>query len=334
MPPPDDGTRRPWLVVLGGGLGSARLALAVTEAGVAGDTTFVTNVADDWEVGALPVCPDTDAVLYALSGSFDEERGWGIRGDSFPGPGPGEPAWFGIGTADRQTHARRRALLDGGADLAAVIRAIARERGISADVVPVTCDAVRTDVRADGAWHTFQEWMVRDGGPPADGVRWNGLQRSRPSDGVIDAIAGADLVVLASSSPVASLAPVLGVAGIRDALERRTNPTLALSPVVLGRPVTTDRDRHRAQARERLMAATGMAHTPAAVARWLAPVVSHVAVDPSDAGWLGEVGATGASALVAPVIGIDASERRALVELFRELRSGAAAAAASGVRSR
>ena len=93
--------------------------------------------------------------------------------------------------------------------------------------------------------------MVRDHGPHVDEVRWDGLVHAcRPAPGVIDALVESTLVVIASSSPMASIAPILGVAGVRDALERRRGPTLALSPVVLGRPPATDRDRHRDAARQ------------------------------------------------------------------------------------
>lgn len=314
LPEGGEGGGRSPIVVLSGGLGGARMALALSEAVLADRCTFVTNVADDWSVGDLPVCPDTDAVLYALAGRFDDERGWGIRGDTFGGPRAGEPPWFGIGDADRAHHEARRRLLDGGATPSGATTALARAAGIAASVVPVTDDVVRTRVRHGGRWAAFQEWMVRDHCPAPDAISWAGLDRARPAPGVFDAIAGAELVIIGSSSPMASLAPILGVGGVRAALSARHGPTVALSPVVAGRPLVTDRDRHRAAARAALMACRGLAHTPGDYARWIAPLASHVVLDPSDAAWSPDVTDLGLEVLLAPVIGADPDEREALVD--------------------
>ncbi|MBI5090652.1 MAG: YvcK family protein [Actinobacteria bacterium] len=321
------------MTVLCGGLGGARLALAAVEGGTASSTTFVTNVADDWDVGGLPVCPDTDAVLYALSGRFDTDRGWEVRGDVFPGPRHGEPSWFGIGDLDRATHQRRRSLLESGATLADATDALAAAAGAVARVIPATDHPVRTRIRTSTGWNGFQEWLVRDRAPHVDEVRWVGLTEATASRGVVDAVDQADLVVIASSSPIASLAPILGIAEIRGALERRsrhsTRPTLALSPVVIGRPPTTERDRHREAARVRLPRSVGIEHTHVAIARWLAPLVSHFAVDPSDASWSDDVAETGVIPVLAPVIGADVEERRDLVALFDSMAQGAARRSAS-----
>ena len=93
----------PLIAVVCGGLGGGRLALAIQAAGLESLTCFITNVADDCEHGDLLICPDTDAVLYALGGLFDEERGWGIRGDVFPA---GDD-WFHLGHRDRGTRRDR-----------------------------------------------------------------------------------------------------------------------------------------------------------------------------------------------------------------------------------
>src|SRR5207253_6339091 len=73
------GARPMKVALLCGGLGGARLAphLAARHR-----LTAICNVADDLELAGLHVCPDVDAVLYALAGVFDEERGYGIRGDT------------------------------------------------------------------------------------------------------------------------------------------------------------------------------------------------------------------------------------------------------------
>ena len=303
----------PRITVLAGGLGGARLALGLTEAGCASSTTFITNVADDWLVGRLSVCPDTDAVLYALAGLFDDERGWGRRGDVFPGPAPGEPAWFGVGTADRRHHLARLAHLDRGLPLSGAISALADGLGVEAAVLPVTDYPVRTVVQYGGHWVAFQEWLLRDGAPLPEHITWTGLDRARPAPGVLAAIVDADLVVLGSSSPVASLLPILGVAGVGEALRARRAWTIALSPVVMNRPVVVERDRHRARARAMLLTARGIPHTVAGLAGLLRPFAGRMVIDPVDAASAGPVARSGMEPLLAPVIGLDGPERSAQV---------------------
>lgn len=324
-PGPADGeTAGPRITVLAGGLGGARLALALTEAGWAASATFITNVADDCRMGELPVCPDTDAVLYALAGLFDEVRGWGRRADVFPGPAPGEPAWFGVGAADRRHHQLRQAYLDRGMTLTGAVTALCRDLGIRATVLPVTDDPVRTRIRHDGRWVTFQEWLVRDHAPVPEQVDWAGLEGAVPAPGVLAAIGDADLVVLGSSSPVASLLPILGVAGVGEALRAARERTVALSPVVVNRPAVTEPARARARARAGLLACRGVQHTPDGVAGLLHPFAGRLAIDPVDAHYADRISRLGIEPLLAPVIGADPAER---TDLMRVLRVVAAATA-------
>jgi LPPG:FO 2-phospho-L-lactate transferase len=315
--------------VLSGGLGGARLALALTESDADDSAVFITNVADDWLVGELPVCPDTDAVIYALTGRFDEERGWGIVGDDFPGPRAGEPGWFGIGRLDRRTHDDRARLLNTGLTLAATTAELARNAGARAVVIPVTEDPVRTQIRSGESWLSFQEWLVRDRCPAVDEVRWAGLEAASASPGVLSSVVDAAVVVVGSSSPIASLLPIVKIQQVREALLHRTKPTVALSPVVLGRPIVTSRDAHRDNARRRLLAAAGVDYTPLAIAQWLSPLITHFIVDPSDAMWVDAIADIGVVAMVAPVIGDSPAARRDLMAQLHLLDACSVAEAAS-----
>ncbi len=312
------GPAAPTVTVLCGGLGGARVALALRRLGLDGVTTFVTNVADDATVDGLPVCPDTDAVLYALAGRFDEERGWGIRGDEFV-PAAGEAGWFHLGVADREHHRRRRALLDAGRSLSQATAGLAARAGVVARVVPATDAPVRTRVRSADGERAWQEWLVRDGARPVPtGVRYDGLGvgvgggggrgggGAVPAPGVLDALGAAGLVVVAPSSPVASVGPILALPGVVYALASRPEGAraVAVSPVVARRAPTGERDRRRAHARAALLAAQGYGHDPVEVARWYAErapgVVGTLVVDPADATDAAAVGAHVSTVRVAP----------------------------------
>lgn len=302
------------ITALCGGLGGARFALALAQEGLDGRTTLVTNVADDWVVDGLLVCPDTDAVLYALGGRLDEERGWGIRGDEFPPAPEGAASWFNLGRQDRAHHVRRAELIAGGADLVEVTATLAREAGITARVLPASLVARGSVIVTDAGTSAFQEWLVRDhAGPAVLDVRWPGP--ATPAPGVLEAIDEADVVVLTSSSPVASLEPTLELDGVRAALATRKaagRPVVLVSPVVTT-PPQVERDRRRHHARAALLAARGVAHEPVAVAEHLAGVVSHVVLDPADAGLVPALPA-GITGAVAPIVAQDAASRSALVE--------------------
>ena len=309
-------TRRPRVTAITGGLGGARFALSLAQLGFAGPgATLITNVGDDWVVDGLYVCPDTDAVLYALEGRYDEERGWGIRGDDFPSGGTSTAPWFSLGVQDRQRHQRRTHLLSVGLGLSRAVSVIAAENGVTAAVVPAT-DAPRgTVVVTPRGSCSFQEWLVRDhAAPEVVDVRWPG--DATPAPGVLEAIKEAEVVVLTSSSPVASLEPTLTLDGVRDALcsrKKKGRPVVLISPVVAGSPPTTERDSRRHRARRALLAARGVAHEPLAIAENYVDITTHVVLDPADAplatGLPGEL-----QALVAPIIDQTPAARQALME--------------------
>lgn len=286
------------VVVLCGGLGGARVALALQAAGLEGSACFVTNVGDDLDVDGLLVCPDTDAVLYALAGCFDEERGWGVRGDTFTSGQAGVPTWFRVGAEDRQHHELRAGLLDLGLPLGTATRRLATARGVRAAVVPVTDDAVRTRVRTADGTLTWQEWLVRDdAGPEPVAVEYPGATEARPNPAALAAIRAAAFVLVAPSSPIGSIAPVLTIPGICEALA--ATPVVVLSPVVARRPPVCERDLRRHRARAALLRSAGVRHDPVDVARWYRTLATTFVLDPADADDRPAVEALGLQAIVA-----------------------------------
>jgi LPPG:FO 2-phospho-L-lactate transferase len=239
------------VTVLAGGVGGARLAHGFSRAlpdggGPAGDggpgLTCVVNVGDDTERHGLHVSPDLDTVMYTLAGLDDAERGWGLSGESYATLAQlerlGEDTWFTLGDKDLATHVVRTARLRDGAPLSAVTDALAGSLGVRARLLPVTDDRLRTQVTTPSGTIAFQEYFVRRRHADAVlGLTFDGIGSARPAPGVLDAVTGADLLVVAPSNPFLSVEPVLAVPGVRDAVRGSRARRVAVSPIVGGQAI-------------------------------------------------------------------------------------------------
>ncbi|HVE26684.1 MAG TPA: 2-phospho-L-lactate transferase CofD family protein, partial [Sporichthya sp.] len=233
------------IVGLGGGIGASRFWCAILAAGVdPGDLTVVVNTADDIWLHGLRVCPDIDTTLYALSGRQDTERGWGVRGETWRSMDAlrdlGAQPWFNLGDLDLGTHLFRTGLLRDGVGLAEITRRLAAGMGLGVRILPMTEDEVTSYVlTVSGSLLHFQEFHV--GRRSRDEVRnltYRGIDTARPAPGVLAAVTAADLVVIAPSNPLASVAPILALPGVADALRATAAPVVAVTPVVTGVPIT------------------------------------------------------------------------------------------------
>jgi LPPG:FO 2-phospho-L-lactate transferase len=282
------------MVVVAGGIGGARFLLGVRAWARARDAevTAVVNVGDDVTLHGLRICPDLDSVMYTLGGGADPERGWGRAGETWSvkeelAAYGAEPTWFGLGDRDTATHLVRTRMLDAGYPLSAVTEALCARWRPGVRMLPATDDRVETHVvvaGADGpetALH-FQEWWVRHRGElPARRFVFTGAESARPAAGVLDALAAADVVLLAPSNPVVSIAPVLAVPGLREALVGGPAPVVGISPIIADAPVRGMADR--------CLAAVGVECSAAGVgalygARATGGLLDAWLVDPADAG--------------------------------------------------
>jgi LPPG:FO 2-phospho-L-lactate transferase len=275
----------PSVTVLCGGFGAARFLSGLRRVdGV--DLTCVVNTADDLVYEGLSVSPDLDTVAYALAGRFDEERGWGLVGDTFHNAealqrfGSG---WFGIGDADLATHLFRTNVLAGGGTLSEGTTRLAKAMGIAARILPMSDDPVRTIVDTPEGRLPFQEYLVkRRAAPPVLAVDHDGLAAAGPAPGVLEAIGDADLVVIAPSNPVASIGPILALPGVRAAIAARRAAAVAVTPVVSGQPPSTPPEQGRAKVRAAFMAARGLGHGATEVAAGYADLVARFVLDRRD----------------------------------------------------
>jgi LPPG:FO 2-phospho-L-lactate transferase len=236
------------VAVLSGGVGGARFVRGLVEAVAPSGVTVIGNVGDDLEVLGLHVSPDLDSILYALADVNDEERGWGRADETWnaleAAAELGADAWFKLGDRDLGLHLVRAEALRRGDRLSAVTARLASALGIEARILPATDDHLRTWVETEAGELPFQDWFVRRGHrDEVLGVRFAGADVARAAPGVLEALAGADLIVIAPSNPFVSIGPILAVQEIRDALAARRVPSVAVSPLIGGKAVKGPADR-------------------------------------------------------------------------------------------
>jgi LPPG:FO 2-phospho-L-lactate transferase len=225
------------VVLLSGGTGGAKLARGLLD--VCDQLTVVANTGDDVEVHGVHVSPDPDLVTYWLADEIDP-RGWGLRGDTSSVMDAlrdaGRPVWFHLGDRDLAMCLVRTALLREGRRLTEAHAAVVSAMGVSAGVLPMSDQPVATFVRHAGRLWPFQEYMIVAGAaPPVEGVALQGLERARPTDEVLAALASCDLIVIGPSNPVISIGPILALPGMREAVAGAPAPVVAVSPFVGGR---------------------------------------------------------------------------------------------------
>ncbi|MEQ6897941.1 2-phospho-L-lactate transferase [Microbacterium sp. KR10-403] len=235
----------PRVVVLAGGVGGAKFTLGVRAAlarAQAPEATVVVNTGDDLWLSGVRLQPDIDSVLYALAGQNDTVRGWGRAGDTervnaeLQAWGAGWP-WFTLGDLDLGTHLARTGWLRDGLSVTQVVERLSARWPIGVRMLPMTDAEVDTHVVTDEGTMHFQEWWTRHRATIAPRAFENpGIETAVPAPGVLEAIADAELVLLAPSNPVVSIGPILAVPGIRDAVRAATR-VVGVSGIIGGKVV-------------------------------------------------------------------------------------------------
>ncbi|MCG2803527.1 MAG: 2-phospho-L-lactate transferase [Cellulomonas sp.] len=294
------------VVVLSGGVGGARFTRGLlAHLGPGHEVSVVANTGDDVWLHGVRVCPDLDTLMYTLGGGVHEGQGWGRADEStrvstdLAAYGLGWD-WFTLGDLDLATCLARTELLRTGLPLSAVTARLARRWDTGVRLLPMTDTEVETHVRLlDGTLIHFEEWWVRHRAAlPAAGFEQGGLAGSIAAPGVVEALAGADVVVLPPSNPVVSVGTIVAVPGVREAIAATAAPGVGVSPIIGGAPV-----RGMADA---CLAAIGVETSALAVARhyglrrdgglldaWLVDDADATALAPlRDAGWAADATAT------------------------------------------
>jgi len=302
----------PRVTALAGGTGAAKLLRGLMRVIDPAGVTVIGNTGDDTEVWGLHVSPDLDTVTYALAGALDVARGWGRADETFhclsAMAGLGADTWFNLGDRDLATHLMRTRAMRAGQPLSAITAELARRLGVSARIVPMSDDPVRTRVETPDGWLDFQEYFVREKAqPPVRGVAYVGAERARPAPGVLEALRDADVVLVCPSNPVTSVGPILAVPGIVDALVATSAVVVGVSPIVGGAPVSGPAGA--------LMRARGLDVSPGGVAAAYMPWLRTLIIDTRDRAATAGVSGHGARAVVAETIMTDRASEVALARV-------------------
>jgi LPPG:FO 2-phospho-L-lactate transferase len=225
------------VVVLTGGTGGAKLIEGLVRELEPSQLTIICNTADDLVLHGLNISPDLDTIMYTLAGLNDREKGWGVAGDSFTVLEQlsryGTDTWFKLGDKDIATHLLRTGLFRAGRALSDATRELAKRLAVKTILLPMTDQPVETRVVTADGEISFQEFFVKlRWEPDVKRVYYEGIDRSRPAPGVLEAIAAADKIIICPSNPVTSIGPILAVPGVRDALKAARAPVVGVSPMI------------------------------------------------------------------------------------------------------
>lgn len=236
------------IVALAGGVGAARFLTGLTKLVRHDNLTVIVNTGDDIELFGLHISPDIDIVTYTLAGMVDEEKGWGIRGDTFQCLGmlkkQGFETWFGLGDQDLATHIYRTTRLKQGATLTQISSEVGNSLGLKLRIIPMSNDKFETRIQTPNGIMHFEEYLVkRQAKDEVLGIEFAGVATAKPSPGVLETILEAEQVVVCPSNPIVSIGSILAVEGVMDALKRTRAKVVGVSPIVSGLPIKGPADK-------------------------------------------------------------------------------------------
>lgn len=287
------------ILALAGGVGGAKLALGLSRILPPERLVIVVNTGDDEQFHGLHVSPDLDTMTYTLSGLYNPETGWGINGDTFETLGMlsrlGADTWFNLGSRDFAMHIRRTELLQQGMTLSQVTAQLTATLGIEHPIVPMSDHPVRTVVETDAGTLSMQEYFVKNRAEPrVRSIGYAGASDAAMSPGFAAALESASAIVICPSNPFLSVAPILAVPGVREAIAGHPGPRVAVSPIVGG-------DAVRGPA-GKIMGELGSEISAVGVAREYREICDTLVLDEQDADLADAVRAEGIDAAVLPTI--------------------------------
>lgn len=236
------------ITAIAGGVGAAKFLQGLVKVYPEKDIRVIVNTGDDIELYGLHISPDIDIVTYTLAGIVDEEKGWGVKNDTFYWLETiqkyGYETWFKIGDKDLATHFYRTQLLKEGYSLTEITGKLCHHLGLNIKILPMTNDHFQTKVVTDKGVMHFQEYMVKRGAQDkVTNVVFDGVEKAKPAPGVINAVLDAKLIIICPSNPIVSIGPILSLKNVRKALTETKAKVVAISPIIRGAPLKGPADK-------------------------------------------------------------------------------------------
>ena len=297
-------------------MGGAKLAWGLAQLLPPTKLVTVVNTGDDESFHGLHVSPDVDTMMYTLAGLANPETGWGVAGDTFNSLSMlrqlGLDAWFNLGDRDLAVHIRRTQLLNQGYSLSQATASISRALGVSHNIVPMSDDPVKTVVTTDEGDLPMQQYFVqRRAEPVVSSIEYAGARSAKPSPGFAEAMDQGGMLVLCPSNPFLSLAPVLAMPGVRQALEVFPGSRVAVSPIVAGAAV-------RGPA-AKIMTELGKDASVVGVAREYAGICDYFLIDHQDSSLAPKIAELGINPVVDSIIMHTDEDKVALAQRILDL---------------
>jgi LPPG:FO 2-phospho-L-lactate transferase len=280
------------------------------------EISVIVNTSEDLEISGLYVTPDLDTVTYTLAGIVDEDKWYGIRGDTFfcheMLKRLGQTELLRIGDRDRATILYRTLMLNQGKKLSEVTREMCDKLGVHTNVLPMTNDKVQTLIHTEAGPITFHEFLItRGASDKVLGVSFEGAENAKPAPGVIEALQAAKLILIGPSNPVTSIGPILAVKEIRKYLSENRDKVLAVSPIIGGEPVSGPAGV--------LMQGVGQEVTPRGVAQMYRDVAGSILIDQNDSQFAQSIVELGMRAMFADLLMPDHAARVKLARAILQL---------------
>jgi len=265
------------VTILAGGTGSVKLVRGLVSQDI--KVNVITNVADNYWLYGLYVCPDIDTIIYGLADILDHERGWGIKKDTFNFLRQmeilGEETWFRVGDRDAATNLIRTNMLKNGKNLSDITKWLCEKFAVSANIIPVTDNSVETRITTNkGEMHLQEYWVKHRGKDPILGIQYIGAEKARPNPEAVNAIHDADRVIIAPGNPLTSIGPMLQIKGIRKELSKIKRKVIAVSPLIGDKAISGPAAKY--------MEAAGIETNAFGLAKMYSDVCSNIVVDTKD----------------------------------------------------
>ena len=265
------------ITILAGGSGSVKLVRGL--ASHRSDVNVITNVGDNYWLYGMYICPDIDTITYGLSDLLDQDKGWGIKKDTFGFLRQmeifGEETWFRIGDRDTATHLTRTNMLKNGKSLSDITKWMSEKFSIEIKIIPITDNSVETRIVTDkGDMHLQEFWVKHRGMDEVKGIEYQGADKARPHPEAVNAIHDSSLIVIAPGNPLTSIGPMLAIKGIRKELSKKKNKVVAVSPIIGNAAISGPTGKY--------MEAAGIEVSAVGIAKMYADVCSNLIIDTKD----------------------------------------------------